>query len=270
MSFQKSSKYYILIFCLLLLASCGPTPTVTPDPVTLTIAAAPAGELLMADLIEAYGEEHAYVSFDLVHSDSSGAVQAVLAGEADLAVVNQVSTTETIWLTAAAIDNIAVVVHPSNPIRNLTLLQLRDVFHGRAAAWSDVGGAPDDITVITRERNSETRTHFESKILEGRNVTLNAIVAPSPQAVVDLVSTITAAVGYVSMSDRPAGVRMIAVEGVLPSTLTAANRSYPIHWPLYFVAQQEPEPASPIRDFVSWVLSPDGQAVVGQRYGRVK
>lgn len=265
--------FLLLTFSLLLLPACGTTPVITRQPVTLTIATTAACDPLMDDLTDAYHAEYPYVSFKrLGGGTSSTAVEAMLSGEADLAAVTHISTTETIWLTAVAIDNIAVVVHPSNPIKNLTLLQLRDIFHGRDSAWNEVGGAPDDITVITRERGSETRVDFENKVLEGRNVTLNAIVAPSAQAVIDTVGAITTSVGYISIGYRPAGVKMIAVEGVLPTPLTAANRSYPLNRPFYFVAWQEPEPGPEgyLRDFVAWVLSPDGQTVVGQRYGRVK
>jgi phosphate transport system substrate-binding protein len=268
----RSTRLVLLAAGLLLLVACSPTPAVTREPVTLAIAVGEAGEPLMADLAEAYREEHPYVSFEWIRADSATALEAVLAGQAELACVVQISTTETIWLTPIALDNIAVVVHPTNPITGLSQLQLRDVFHGRASAWSEVGGRPDDIAVITRERGADSRSEIEQRVLEGRNVTLNAIVAPSAGAMVDMVSTITTAVGYISMGYRPAGVKMIAVEGVWPTPFTAAERTYPINRPVYFVALQEPEPGpnGELRDFVTWVLSPDGQRVVGQRYGRVK
>jgi len=269
---RHASRLLLLASCLLLLAACGPTPTVTYEPLTLTIATSADCAPLVADLIDAYREEHPYVSFDIIKGDSVAALDAVLFEEADLAAVNQISTTEMIWLTAVAVDNITVIVHPSNPIKTMSLLQVRDAFHGRASAWSEVGGEQNDITVITRERASETRAYMESRVLEGRNITLNAIVAPSAQAEIDIVSTITSSIGYISMGFRPTGVKMIAVDGVLPTPLTASDRSYPINRTFYFVALQEPEPGPDghLRDFVAWVLSPDGQVVVGQRYGRVK
>ncbi len=269
--FKIQNFTLLLAVFVMLLAACGPTPPATFDPVTLTIAVAPACEPLMADLADAYHAEYPHVSFHLLNANSPAAIEAALYGQADLAAVSQISTTETIWLTAVAVDNISVIVHPSNPVKNLGLLQLRDIFHGRDSAWSEAGGMPNDITIVTRERRAEVRADFEALVLEGRNVTLNALVAPSPQAVIDMVSAITTAVGYVSMGYRPAGVRMIAVDGVLPTPLTAADRSYPIHRALYFVAAQEPEsgPQGYLRDFVAWVLSPQGQLVVGQRYGRV-
>jgi phosphate transport system substrate-binding protein len=265
-------KILLLASCLLLLAACGPTPTVTREPVTLTIAVAEAGEPLVIELTEAYRVEHPNISFQVIPASPAAAVEAALAGQADLAVVAQVSTTEMVWLTPVALDNIAVIVNPTNPITGLTTLQVRDIFHGRASVWNEVGGRPDDIVVVTRERGADTRGEIESRVLEGRNVTLNAVVASSNEAVVDMVSTITSAVGYVSMGFRPAGVKMVAVEGVWPTPFTATDRTYPLSRPVYFVAMQEPEPgpAGHLRDFVAWVLGPDGQRVVGQRYGWVR
>lgn len=254
------------------LAGCGPTPTVTHQPVTLTVAVTEASAPLLDDLTEAYQAEYPYASFRLLAGDSPAGLAAVLAGQADLAAVAHVSTTETIWLTAVAIDNIVVVVHPSNPLKNLTVFQLRDIFRGRDSTWSEAGGLAEDIVVITRERGAEVRVDFEGRVLEGRPVTLNAIIAPSAQAVVDIVGNTPAAIGYVSMAHRPAGVKMMGVEGVLPTPLTAADRSYPLHRTLYFVASQEPQPGprGHVRDFVAWVLGPAGQAVVGRHYGRVR
>jgi phosphate transport system substrate-binding protein len=256
----------------MLAAACGPTPTVTYEPITLTLAVSAECERLASDLMDQYRADNPHISFTVIQGDSAGALEAVLAGQAALAVVNHISTTEMIWLSAVAIDNMAIIVHPTSSIKNLAALEVRDVFHGRDSSWREAGGGAGEITVITRERGAEIRTDFEGQVLEGRNVTLNALVAPSSEAVIELVSTITTAVGYVSMGERPAGVRMIAVEDVLPTPLTAANRSYPLHRPFYLVALEEPAPGPEgyLREFVAWMLGPDGQLVVGQRYGRVK
>ncbi|MBN1890847.1 MAG: substrate-binding domain-containing protein [Thermoflexales bacterium] len=267
----------MLASCLALCAACGPTPTITREPVTISLAATAATAPLVADLTEAYRAEHPYVSFQVTQADSHAAVEAVLAGEAELAAVTQISTSESIWLTPVAFDNIAIVVHPTNPITDLTVLQLRAIFQGRNSAWSEVNGAAflngaTDIAVITRERDSELRTEISRYVLEGRHVTPNALVAPSDEAVINMVSTITSALGYVSMSYRPPGVKMIAVEGVLPTPFTAADRSYPLHRPVYLVAWQEPDPETEaeLREFVAWALSSDGQRAASRRYGRVK
>lgn len=264
--------------CLLLLAlcaSCGPTPTITREPVTIHLAATSATEPLVADLAEAYQAENSHVSFQVTRADSNTAVEAVLDGKVELAAVTQVSTSESIWLSPIAFDNVAIVVHPTNPITSLTVLQLRAIFQGRVSAWNEIaplGNGMGDVAVIARERDSEMRAEIDRYVLEGRHVTLNALVAPSDEAVIGMVSTITSAVGYVSMSYRPPGVKMIAVEGVLPTPFTAADRSYPLHRPVYLVAWQEPDPATEadLRDFVAWALGPDGQRAVSRRYGRVK
>jgi phosphate transport system substrate-binding protein len=270
------SRFPLYLLLLVLCASCGPTPTITREPVTISLAATTATEPLVADLTEAYQAEHAYVSFQVTQADSNAAVEAALAGKVELAAVTQISTSESIWLTPVAFDNIAIIVHPTNPITSLTVLQLRAIFQGRVSAWSEVAplgnGAAGDVAVITRERDSELRAEINHYVLEGRSVTLNALVAPSNEAMIDMVSTITSALGYVSMSCQPPGVKMIAVEGILPTPFTAANRSYPLHRPVYLVAWQEPDPATEaeLRQFVAWALSPDGQRVASRRYGRVR
>ncbi len=261
-----------LVSCIVLLVSCHPAPPVTYEPATLTIATTPACEPLLTDLRDVYQAEYPAISFKLIRSDHGAAMEAVLSGAVDLAAVGQISATETIWLTAVAIDNLAIIVHPSNPIQELTLLQLRDIFLGRNSSWSRFGGGSEEITIITRERGSEIRADLEAHVLEGRNVTLNAVIAPSAQAMLEQVSTTPTAIGYISMGYRPTGVKLLAIEGVLPTPLTATNRTYPLYRTLYFVAAQEPDAESekPLRDFVAWVLGPQGQAVVGQRYGRVR
>ena len=271
---QRVICHLSFVICYLLLVTACTATVEPPAPVYLKAAGSTAMTPLLEELAAAFHERQPQVTIDIDGGGSALGRELAAAGQVDLGLTS--------WLpggppagtqaTLVARDGIALIVHPTNPITGLSQLQLRDVFHGRASAWSEVGGRPDDIAVITRERGADSRTEIEQRVLEGRNVTLNAIVAPSAEAMVDMVSTITTAVGYVSMGYRPAGVKMIAVEGVWPTPFTAADRTYPINRPVYFVALQEPEPGpnGDLRDFVAWVLSPDGQRVAGQRYGRVK
>ena len=74
------------------------------------------------------------------------------------------------------------------------------------------------------------------------------------------------------MAYRPAGVKMLGVDGVLPTPLTAADRTYPLNRTLYFVARQEPKdgPDGYLRQFITWAMGPQGQRLVSLRYGRVR
>ena len=257
-----------VILALILLAGCGPTPVVTRTPVTLNLAVSSAMEPLIADLTTAYRATHPHVTFDVHHLNSAQAMQALWSGDVDLAAISWLTDTESVWLTPVAMDGVAVVVHPSNPIKNLSLQQLRDVFRGRAAEWPDVGGPPGEIAVASRESGSGTRARFEDTVMEGRSVTVNAIALSSERAMLDYVGSVTTSIGYVSSGCLTGTVKTISVEGVPLTQATVTDRRYPLSRPLLFVTPEEPQ--GELRAFVAWVLSNEGQTIVGTKYGRVK
>jgi len=258
----------LLILSIALLAACGPTPVVTRAPVTFELAVASAMEPLMDELITAYRATHQHVTFILRRVNSARAIDALWAGEVDLAAVSWLTDTESVWLTPVAIDGVAIVVHPSNPVKDLSLLQLRDIFRGREADWPDAGGPPGEISVGSRESGSGARAKFEDAVMGGRNVTVNAVMASSDQAMLDYVRSVTLSIGYLSSGYLTSTVRAISVEGESLSVATLTNGRYPLSRPLLFVTQEEPQ--GELRVFVAWVLGPEGQAIVGKKYGRVK
>lgn len=257
-----------IILALILLAGCGPTPVVTRTPVTLHLAVSSAMEPLMADLTTAYRATHPHVTFNVRHLNSANAMQTLWSGDIDLAAVSWLTDTESVWLTPVAMDGVAVVVHPSSPIKNLSLQQLRDVFRGRAAEWPDVGGPPGEIAVASRESGSGTRARFEEVVMEGRSVTVNAIALSSERAMLDYVSSVTMSIGYMSSVYLTNTVRAISVESMPLSAATVTDRRYPLSRPLLLVALDEPQ--GELRQFVAWTLADEGQTIVGKRHGRVK
>lgn len=257
-----------LILSVALLTACGPTPVVTRTPVTFELAVASAMEPLMDELTATYRATHQHVTFNSRHVNSARAIEALWAGEVDLAAVSWLTDTEPVWLTPVAIDGVAIIVHPSNAVKDLSLLQLRDIFRGRVADWPDAGGPPGEISVGSRESGSGTRAKFEDAVMGGRNVTVNAVMAPSDQAMVNYVSTVTMSIGYLSSGYLTSTVKAINVEGESLSMATLSDRRYPLSRPLLFVTPQEPQ--GELRAFVAWVLSPEGQDIVGKKYGRVR
>ena len=260
-----------VILALVLLAAqcaCGPTPVVTRTPVAFEFAVCSAMQPLMDDLTSAYRSTRPHITFKLRQVNSALAMEALWAGQVDLAATAWLTDTASLWTTPVAMDGVAIVVHSSNPIKNLSLLQLRDIFRGRIAEWPDMGGPPGEIAMISRESGSGARSKFEGAVMGGRDVTVNAIVVASEQAVLDTTGSITTSIGYVSSAFLTHAVKTISVEGVTPSPATEADRSYPLSRPLLFVTPEEPQ--DELRAFVAWVLSPEGQGIVGKKYGRVK
>jgi phosphate transport system substrate-binding protein len=172
--------------------------------------------------------------------------------------------------TAIARDGIAIVVHPSNPLAGLGLLQLRDLFTGRVYEWRAVGGraTQGEVQPVSREAGSGTRAAFEALVMEEHAVTPLAIVAPSSRAVVDYVADHPESIGYVSMAYVTPEVKVLSLEGELPTPQTTGRASYPLTRELWLVTA---DPAAPeVESLIRFALSPAGQQIVGQRYGRIR
>jgi len=150
----------------------------------------------------------------------------------------------------------------------LSSQQLRDIFSGDKLLWSEVGGEEVDIQVLSREDGSGTREAFEEMVMEGRGVTLTAVVIPSNHAVGQFVAENPLAIGYASTVDIPPGARHVRIDGVEPDLQAVAQGDYPLIRP--FVLVGEGSPADEVQAFVSFVLSPAGQVIVGRRYGRAR
>lgn len=259
-------RFLLLASCLLLLlVACAPQPlTVTREPVSLRLVAADSCGPLAEELAAAYGESHPWITVQLEVFNSSVAEQTLRAGEADLALLSwlqEPATAEPLWSQPFTRDGIAIVVHPATPFAETGLAHLQAIFRGQVQDW---GGMV--LTAVSREEGSGTRAAFERAVLEGRDTTLTAVVMTSSEAIVEYVAGTPGAVGYVStlrLRGSPAGdVRVVPVEGTLPTLEAIADESYPLWRPLYLAAVAEP--AGEAREFAQWLLAPQGQAVIGR------
>lgn len=263
------------------LVACGSTPAPTPEAHVVHIAA-PASTLpLLHSLTSAYEQQapQANVTFDLQTANSQQAQLALQSGQVDLAVSSWLTSTHLPGLTVApfAWDAIAVVIHPRNPMTNVTLLQLRDLYRGAAFDWPAQTGPSGDVTLVSREDGSGVRAVFEQTVMGEQAVTPAALVLPSDAAVIDFVATRSAAIGYVSLmglhhasqgDGQPAQVKTLPVEGVVPTSSNLLDGGYHIVHPFYLLARQPV--TAPLQGFIDFVLSPAGQAVVAQYTTRVK
>ena len=160
-------------------------------------------------------------------------------------------------------DGLAIIVNPQNTITNVTSLQLRALYRGETLDWGAVGGSGGDPVVISREDGSGSRMAFESLAMDGDRVTLNALVMPTSQAVVDYVASHRNAVGYVSTGVMTDTVRAVPLEDIPPTTATVRAGEYRLGRVLYLYA---PQPATPeIQAFLDFVLSPAGQTIISRR-----
>lgn len=261
----------VLLPCLGTLTACG-EPLATPEPVFLQAAGSTTISGLAGQLAEGFSEQSPLVSIEVTGLGTRFGLSELAAGRADVALASWLpADLDAQWqVTAFARDGIAIVVHPGNGVDGLGLLQLRDLFSGRVHQWRGVGGKPSlgALQIVSREAGSGTRDAFETLVMEGRDVTPLAVVAPSSDAVIEYVSSHPEAIGYVSMGRSSPGVKVVSIEGELPTPRGAELGSYPLSRDLWLVTSGSP--SEPVAAFQRYVLSPAGQQVVGQSFGRIR
>jgi phosphate transport system substrate-binding protein len=160
-----------------------------------------------------------------------------------------------------ALDGIAIVVHPSNPVRSLTTTQIADIYKGKITNWSQVGGPNATIVVIQRESNSGTQESFKELVVGKETpVTRNAETQASNGAVKSRVSLTRGAVGFLGLGFADASVKKVAVNGVMPSPVSVKNGTYPLSRPLFFVTSGQP--TGSVKQFVDLPKTADGKRIV--------
>jgi len=267
---RSQRAFALLLFSLL--AGCGQVVT-TPEPVFLRAAGSTTLGPLLVQLAAAFGEQEPAVSIDVTAAGSQFGLDSLRAGEAELAFVSWLpadraaSPLEPNWRpTMIARDGVAVIVHPSNPVSGVGLLQLRDLFGGKGYDWSALGGMarPGTVQPVSREEGSGTRAAFEALAMEGQRVTPRAVVATSADEVLQYVATHPEAIGYLSAALANERVKVLTLEGEGPTPEAVQRGSYPLSRELWLVTGSTTSPA--LRRFLSFCLSPAGQEIVRREY----
>lgn len=225
---------------------------------------------------EAFMKVHPEIPIAVTGGGSGTGIAALISNSTDIAQASRQMEKKEIQMAEkngvnpkefhVADDGITVVVNPSNPVNKLTIKQLSDIFTGKITNWKQVGGPDKNIVVLSRERNSGTHVFFLEKIvkmgdLKSKNeFATHVLMMPSSQAIVEEVSSNSAAIGYFGLGYLSGKEKAIAVEGILPSIKTVANRTYPISRSLQFYTNGVPK--GKIKSFIDFVFSPEGQKIV--------
>jgi len=213
---------------------------------------------------------------------SGTGIKALIAGTAEIANASREIEPKEVEQARAggvepvehtvAYDGIAVIVHPSNPLEELSVQQISNIFSGRATDWRQVGGRGGEIQVISRDSASGTYEAFKELVvtMQGRERERDyapaALKQTSNQAVLALVARTKTAIGYVGLgyldeSVRALGVIPIDGEQAVAATVgeVAAGR-YPVARALYCYTNGEP--SGVLKQYLDWVKGPEGQAIV--------
>jgi len=221
---------------------------------------------------EYYMQQHPDVKISVSESGSGNGAKSLLNGTCDVADMSRFMTpaefraaVETgIYPVAQAIamDGIAIIVHPSNPVHGLTVAQVRDVYTGKIANWKQLGGPDLPIVLISRDTNSGTYETFETQVLKGDKIGGGAEYVGSNGAVHARVESTPAAAGYVGIGFVDEKVKALPIEGITPDAGTIASGRYPISRPLFMWTNGYPKLGSHVFSFVTLYLTPQGQEIV--------
>jgi phosphate transport system substrate-binding protein len=162
-------------------------------------------------------------------------------------------------------DGLSVYVNDSNPINELTMDQLKQIFTGKVENWKQVGGPDARIIPYSRENSSGTYVFFKEHVLQNADYTPRAQAMPGTAAVVNAVVKEKFGIGYGGAAYAK-GIKVLKVKkdagsaAIAPEDKTIKDGTYPLSRPLFFYVRAKP--SAEIKAFTDWVLSPAGQGIV--------
>ena len=231
---------------------------------------------------EAFNKKNPEVNVAVTGGGSGTGIAALISGTADIAECSRTMKEKEIEKAkqngitpvefTVALDGLAVVVHPDNPVSKLTIDELADIFTGRITNWKQLGGKDLPIVILSREVNSGTHVYFKEHVLRKGNekgteeFSPMALLMSSSQAIADEVAQNPNAIGYYGMGYISPAQKVIAVAKdknssyVEPMMENVKNGKYPISRPLLMYTQGEPQGI--VREFIDFALSPEGQEIV--------
>jgi phosphate transport system substrate-binding protein len=159
-------------------------------------------------------------------------------------------------------DGIAVIVHASNPLADLSLETLRQIFAGNITDWRALGLKPHAIHLITREEGSGTRNAFEDLVMSKVEITPAALVQDSNGAVREIVANDPHALGYISVGLVDQRVKAVSIDGVSPTREHIRNHTYKLVRRFLLISRLPPK--GPVKEFVDFILSAKGQSLLEQ------
>ncbi len=218
---------------------------------------------------EAYMEKHPDADIMVRGGGSGTGIAALIDRACDIANSSRPMKTKEIKQarekgvnavgTVIAMDGIAVIVHPSNPINEISVEDLKKIYTGKMTNWNALGGK-GNIVVVSRDAASGTYEVFNEKVLSGAKLTDGALMLASNLEVARAIEQTPGGIGYVGLGYLSDKVKVLKVNGVTPSETTVQSGAYPLARPLYMYTNGAPSGLS--RSFIDFILSTEGQKIV--------
>lgn len=232
--------------------------------------------IMNARLAESFMAKKPDTQIQVTGGGSGVGIAALINGTTDIAASSRpIKTSEvdklksrfatTGYAYPIARDGLSVYLNTANPVKELTLAQIRDIYVGRITNWKQVGGNDASIILYSRENSSGTYTYFKDNVLMGKDFSPRAQTLQGTAAVVNAVSKDANGIGYGGAAYAK-GIRFAAVKkddkspAVVPNLETVRSGAYPISRFLYLYTRVKP--SKDMKAFIDWATGPEGQELV--------
>lgn len=225
---------------------------------------------VMQKISESFMKTHPGVTVELSGGGSGNGIKALVdgltmvamssrqikSGEAKLAQSKNVQPHE----IAVAVDAIVPVVNPENPVKNVSVEQLREIFKGKIENWKELGGEDKKIVLVSRDTSSGTYETWESLVMKKQRITPRALLQASNGAVVQVISKNPNAIGYVGIGYLGSKIKALQIDGVDATTETVLTKKWPLSRELYLYTNGTP--SGETKKLIDYSLGSEGQRLV--------
>jgi len=229
------------------------------------------GETVIPEAAKAF-ETKTGVKFDKVGiTGSSDGLKAVLAGQASVGGMSRAlkrdEKEQKPYYQIIGYDGNAVYLHAKNPVQNLSKEQLKGIFTGKITNWQEVGGNEAPITVVIANKTHGTVQEFQKAALDGTDYKPTKEF-PNPSDCVDYVATDEHAITNAALAFKTPKTQVVSIDNQYPSPESVKSGTYPFSRPLLLLAKGLPQ--DDLKKFFEFMLSDDGQKIVGKYFVPVK
>ena len=222
-------------------------------------------EKVIGALGEYFMEQNPGVSFTYNPTGSGSGITAVAEGRCDIGLSSRSlkddEKAQGLQETVLALDGIAIIVNPANPVADLDLETIAKIYTGEITNWKDVGGDDGEIVVIGREAGSGTRDGFES-ITDTKDACAYRQELTSTGDVIATVAQNPNAIGYASLAAIKDSVKALSVNGVVPSEETVKDGSYLVQRPFVLVTRTDGALSADAQKFFDFATSADAAEII--------
>ena len=248
----------IHILLVIALISCSPQKR------GIIVAGSTSVQPFIERVAENFMQRYPDIKVDVQGGGSTAGIQATFNGTCNIGTSsrNLKPSEKDLKVTLIALDGIAVIIHNTNPIDDLSIEAIRGIFAGRIRNWQEIGGRDENIIPVTREEGSGTRGSFEEMAMGETAISDACLVQDSNGAVREIIATTPQGIGYISVGLVDEREKTMAIDGVRPDLANLISGKYRFTRPFLLLTTEEP--CGDVKKFIDYVLSQEAQAILGK------